>query len=293
MTPGWWGEYQQEWEEAGVGGLLSWHAYDAICYLLPVENQVTDLGLNLSLTTVGPLHTNEFHSESTFISQICSLSQTQFDREGFPGGSAVKSLHAGDTGLIPGIWRFLWSRKWQPTSVFLPGKFQGQRTLAGCNTWSHKELDTTEHTHTCPTNTIGCIGLYCNRFIILFMHSNQVGFIPGMQGFFNIHYQSIWYTTFSSVQSLSCVQLSATPWTTARQASLSITTSRSLLKPPSIELVIPSNYLIFCRPLPLYHINKIKSKNHVIISTDAEKAFDKIQHPFMNNNNNKLSRNWA
>ena len=76
-------------------------------YLLPVENQVTDLGLNLSLATVGPLHTNEFHSESTFISQICSLSQTRFDREGFPGGSAVKNLRAraGDTGLIPGMER--------------------------------------------------------------------------------------------------------------------------------------------------------------------------------------------
>ena len=76
-------------------------------YLLPVENQVTDLGLNLSLATVGPLHTNEFHSESTFISQICSLSQTWFDREGFPGGSAVKNLRAraGDTGLIPGMER--------------------------------------------------------------------------------------------------------------------------------------------------------------------------------------------
>ena len=51
------------------------------------------------------------------------------------------------------------------------------------------------------------------------------------------------------VQSLSHVQLSATPWTAARQASLSITNSQSLLKHMSIELVIPSNHLIFCRPL--------------------------------------------
>ena len=40
-----------------------------------------------------------------------------------------------------------------------------------------------------------------------------------------------------------------TPWTTARQASLSITNSRSLLKLMSIELVMPSNHLILCRPL--------------------------------------------
>ena len=54
-------------------------------------------------------------------------------------------------------------------------------------------------------------------------HHDQVGFIPGMRGFFNI------------------------------QKSINV----------------------------IYHINKLKDKNHMIISTDAEKAFDKIQHPFM------------
>ena len=55
------------------------------------------------------------------------------------------------------------------------------------------------------------------------MHHDQVGFIPGMQGFFNIH--------------------------------------------KSINVI--------------HHINKLKDKNHMIISIDAEKAFDKIKHPFM------------
>ena len=56
---------------------------------------------------------------------------------------------------------------------------------------------------------------------------------------------------FSSVQSLSCVWIFVTPWTAARQASLSITNSQSLLKLMSIELVMPFNHLILCRPLLL------------------------------------------
>ena len=55
----------------------------------------------------------------------------------------------------------------------------------------------------------------------------------------------------SSVQSLSRVRLFATPWTAAHQASLSITTSRSLLKLMSIKLVMPSNHLVLCCPLLL------------------------------------------
>ena len=56
---------------------------------------------------------------------------------------------------------------------------------------------------------------------------------------------------FNSVQSLSRVQFFATPWTAAHQASLSVTNSQSLLKLLSIESVMPSNYLILCRPLIL------------------------------------------
>ena len=56
---------------------------------------------------------------------------------------------------------------------------------------------------------------------------------------------------FSPVQSLSHVQLFATPWTAAHQASLSITNSQSLLKLMFMELVMPSNHLILHRPLLL------------------------------------------
>ena len=61
----------------------------------------------------------------------------------------------------------------------------------------------------------------------------------------------IYACVFSSVQLLSQVQLFATPWTAALQASLSITNSQSLLKLMSIESVTPSNHLILCHSLLL------------------------------------------
>ena len=69
-----------------------------------------------------------------------------------------------------------------------------------------------------------------------------------------LHPANLWYVFFHlsvSVQSLSHVQLFATLWTTVCQASLSITNSQSSPKPMSIELVMPSNHLIFCRSLLL------------------------------------------
>ena len=64
---------------------------------------------------------------------------------------------------------------------------------------------------------------------------------------------------FSSVQSVSHVQLFATPRTAVRQASLCITNSQSLLKLMSIESVMPSNHLILCRPLLLPLFLSIRS----------------------------------
>ena len=62
-----------------------------------------------------------------------------------------------------------------------------------------------------------------------------------------------WFKSFSSVQSLSRVRLFTTPWTTAFQASLSITNSQSPPKPMSIVSVMSSNHLIFCHPLFFSH----------------------------------------
>ena len=65
------------------------------------------------------------------------------------------------------------------------------------------------------------------------------------------HENSLFLLVCISVQSLSRVRLFATPWTTACQASLSITNSQNLPKLMSIESVMPSNHLILCRPLLL------------------------------------------
>ena len=63
------------------------------------------------------------------------------------------------------------------------------------------------------------------------------------------------HSVYIIVLSLNCVQLFVTPWTAARQASLSFTISQSLLKLMSIESVMPSNYLIFCCPLSSFSIS--------------------------------------
>jgi len=49
-------------------------------------------------------------------------------------------------GFNPWVGKIPWSRKWQPTPVFLPGEPHGQRNLAGFSPWGHKESDTTEVT---------------------------------------------------------------------------------------------------------------------------------------------------
>ena len=72
---------------------------------------------------------------------------------------------------------------------------------------------------------------------------------PGMNPGLQHCRQIFWATKFSSVQSLRRVQLFATPWAAACQASLSITNSRSPPKLMSIKSVMPSNHLILCHPL--------------------------------------------
>ena len=86
------------------------------------------------------------------------------------------------------------------------------------------------------------------HLIILDIRSSEIKVSTGL---FQERVCLLGFSSLSSVQSLSCVQLFATPWTAAHQASLSITNSWSLLKLVSVESLMPSNHLILCRPLLL------------------------------------------
>ena len=89
-----------------------------------------------------------------------------------------------------------------------------------------------------------------NRFFLIFTSICR-GSGPALNTKGKLLVMSLW---FNSVQSLSRVRLFATPWITGRQASLSITNSRSSLRLTSIESVMPSSHLILCRPLLLLPI---------------------------------------
>ena len=83
--------------------------------------------------------------------------------------------------------------------------------------------------------------------VYIHMQQNEVVPLPKIQKI--TQNRSKTSVQFSSIQSLSHVQLFVNPWTAACQASLSITNSWSLLKLMSIESVMPSNHLMHCRPL--------------------------------------------
>ena len=69
--------------------------------------------------------------------------------------STFQCRRYSNCGLEPWVWKIPWSRKWQPTPVFLPGQFYGQRSLAGFSPCSYKESGTTERLKT-PVCSICC-----------------------------------------------------------------------------------------------------------------------------------------
>ena len=142
---------------------------------------------------------------------------------GFPGGASGEesACSAGDImrhEFNPWVGKIPWSRAWQSTPLFLlenPMVREDWQVTAHRVAKSQTRL-LTARAHTRVLNIGGHI-------------------VTGVE----------------SVQSLSCVQFFVTPWTTARQASLSINNSKSFLKLMSIKSVMPSNHLILCPPLLL------------------------------------------
>ena len=65
---------------------------------------------------------------------------------GFPDGTMLKNLPAyvRECEFNPWVGKITWRRKWQSIPVFSPGKFHGQRSLAGYSLWSRRESDTTD-----------------------------------------------------------------------------------------------------------------------------------------------------
>ena len=152
--------------------------------------------------------------------------------------------------------------------VLLPGKSHGWRSLVGCSPWGRKESEKTERLHF--HSSVSCMGegngTHSSVLAWRIPGTGEPGGLPSVgshksrtrlkrlstehreeeSGFFYLG-----RLVFSSVQSLSRVWLFATPWIAARQASLSITNSQSLLRLMPIESMMPSSRLILCRPLLL------------------------------------------
>ena len=108
-----------------------------------------------------------------------------------------------------------WKRKWQPTSVLLPGESQGRGSLEGCHLWVTQSWTRLKRLSSSGSSCTLSQALYSVQF------------------------------------SRSVVSNSATSWTAACQASLPVTNSQSLLKLMSIKSVMPSSHLILCHLLLL------------------------------------------
>ena len=79
------------------------------------------------------------------LSHRTELNWTEIIGRGFPAGSVVENPPAEQERQVQSwVRKILWGRTWQPTPVFLPGEFHGQRYLAGYSSWCLKELDITE-----------------------------------------------------------------------------------------------------------------------------------------------------
>jgi len=113
------------------------------CILNPI------IYLNFLLFFLPPLYIIHFLPENRY-----SLAPPQIYIFGLPRWYTGKKKKSGcqcrkckRLGFDLWVGKIPWRRKWQLSLVFLPGKFDGQRSLVGYNPWGHKKLEMTEHTH--------------------------------------------------------------------------------------------------------------------------------------------------
>ena len=178
----------------------------------------------------------------------------------------VKNPPAMQETLVQSLsWEDPWKRKWQPTPVFLPGKFHGRKSLAGyiqsMKWWRVGHELTTSLSLSKRTAAIEeyyqsrkLFRIYCceQRFgyikhhtLVCVVNTEKGGRIKAWL------WSSPCGEIISSVQLLRRAWLFVTPGTAALQASLSITNSKHLLKLKRIKSVMPSSHLILCCPLLL------------------------------------------
>ena len=141
-----------------------------------------------------------------------------------------------------------WRRKWQPTPVFLPGEFHGQRSLVCYSLWSLKELDTTELLTLLVTATAAAAKSRqsCPTLCDPIDGSPPGSAVPGILQARTLEWVAISFSNAwkrkVKVKSLSRVRLQATPWTAAYQAPLSTGFSRqeswSGMPLPSLTLLV-------------------------------------------------------
>ena len=123
-------------------------------------------------SSTGPGTQAELKNANTLLLLLLPLLLWLVLHVGFPGGPVVKNpppmQETQDTQILSLVWNISWSRKWQPTPVFLPGKSNGQRSLADYSLWDHRESDTTERLRTrtaqCGVHyhTLSCIPRGCS-----------------------------------------------------------------------------------------------------------------------------------
>ena len=151
------------------------------------------------------------------------------------------------------------------------------------DTWGHLTLKTHGHCEQCRLGLMSISDPQLLHFSPLFL----LNYLDSLSTIFSLIFKPF-ISLFSSVQSLSHVWLFVTPWTAARQACLSITNSRSLLKLMPIESVMPSNHLSVSHLYPLHWLLPVCISFHLVFCASVSGASVIIEvilfilsHPFL------------